>query len=102
MGERAAVLTSEAISLRMIEHGAELARDVRATAMLISADLPLPCSTIRAALAGMPFRVIMANRGTVPHPDPAISQSTGTVTIFREGRLIASLPRATGWSQLVG
>jgi hypothetical protein len=32
----------------------------------------------------------------------AISQSTGTVTIFREGTFIASLPRATGWSQLAG
>ena len=70
MAERTEVVTSEAISLRMIEYGVELARDVGATAMLICAEVPLPCVTIRAALAGMPFRVIMANRGAVPQPDP--------------------------------
>jgi len=46
MGERTEVLTPEAISLRMIEYGAELARDVGATAMLIGADVLLPCNTI--------------------------------------------------------
>ncbi len=92
MGERTEALTPEAISLRLIEYGAELARDVGATAMLISADVPLPCNTIRAALAGMPFRVIMANRGAVPHPDPAFSQVTiPQVHLTRPGQVKAAL-----------
>ncbi len=35
MAERTELVTSEAISLRMIEYGVELARDVGATALLI-------------------------------------------------------------------
>lgn len=92
MGERTEVLTPEAISLRMIEYGAELARDVGATAMLISADVPLPCNTIRVALSGMPFRVIMANRGAVPHPDRVFSQVTiPQVRLTRAGQVNAAL-----------
>ena len=92
MAERTEVVTSEAISLRMIEYGVELAHDVGATAMLISADVPLPCVTIRAALAGMPFRVIMANRGAVPHADPAFSHVTiPQVHLTRPGQVKAAL-----------
>lgn len=92
MAEGTKVLTPEAISLRMIEYGAQLARDVGATAMLISADVPLPCVTVRAALAEMPFRVIMANRGPGPHPDHAFSQVTiPQAHLTRAGQVNAAL-----------
>ena len=73
MAERTEVLSPETISLRMIEYGVELARDVGATAMLICAEVSLPRVTIRAALGGMPFRVIMASatiREAMVKPSP--------------------------------
>jgi DNA integrity scanning protein DisA with diadenylate cyclase activity len=92
MAERTDVVTPEAVSLCMIKYGAELARDVGATVMLISADVSLPRATIREALVGMPFRVIMANRGAASHADPTFPQVTiPQVHLTRPGQVKAAL-----------
>lgn len=54
--------SARAISRRLIEFGAALACDIKASALLINADAAGTCDTMQGVLKGQPFRTIMVTR----------------------------------------
>jgi len=86
--------SARAISHRLIEFGAALACDIKASALLINADAAGTCDTMQGVLKGQPFRTIMVTRtasarsslGTV-FPQVAIPQ----VHMTQAGQVKAAL-----------
>jgi diadenylate cyclase len=85
-------LPAGAVSRRLIEFGAALARDIGASAMLVSAGVAGTCEATGSLLADQPFHTILVTHGAVVHAASLFAQvNIPELHLTRAGEVKAAL-----------